>query len=533
MSEEKIAAVLSSVDELKGKGVTGIKIELEAQMFRNRSTPQGGDGEDICDDCDDDGEVRCDTCDGEGETTCSRCDGRGRVDVPRSSISTATPVTTSLMSDLGLLETETATCDRCDGLGDIPCNNCDSHGYVDCPNEVHSEERTSTDWRLERSCFNWLMDKIAEKTESQRRGPTTSNGQPNPFPWMRYARFYNDGSVDSELTATIKLDNPENVLFLPKLIEAFKELGDAIGQGFEVSGAGMHTALIFSSDCSYPTDSADHPGQATRLPETHLRNFKRSVTQLLPALYFLGASDGVSRGLRYRLPFVSVDFRADAYSLPRGPKYSAVTYRQGAIEFRIFDTCYEKPDVSLDNVVVIANCMRYMQGQYRSPGIDKIVKQISFGNETNSRLDRFYETEQMLDVLDIGIEAIKPPYLTVDEVKQQRQFSRTKHDLANLEQEHQKHAETEYEEYEERFEWEATVREMSIKAQLASSFIATCSASKIKSLSQEDIDKIIEPRLKAEMQAYRNRKAEKENYINSRLESWKHARNGQHKLVFA
>jgi hypothetical protein len=55
MDEERIAGVLSAVDKMKKKGVTALKVELEAQMNRGRS--DNG----TCDQCYH-GRVDCDYC---------------------------------------------------------------------------------------------------------------------------------------------------------------------------------------------------------------------------------------------------------------------------------------------------------------------------------------------------------------------------------------------------------------------------------------------------------------------------------------
>src|SRR5690606_3810881 len=87
-----------------------------------------------------------------------------------------------------------------------------------------------------------------------------------------YIKFYDDGSVDSEVTATIALDKVEHVL---TMIEAFKKLADANGNGMDVDGAGMHVSVLTTS--VYPT--------RRMLPNEKIENFRTEVTKLLPALF--------------------------------------------------------------------------------------------------------------------------------------------------------------------------------------------------------------------------------------------------------
>ena len=62
--EDKKPEILRAIEYAKTKGVTAIKIELEAQFDR-----------------DDDDSDECEYCD-EGRTTCGNCDGYGRSSCP-------------------------------------------------------------------------------------------------------------------------------------------------------------------------------------------------------------------------------------------------------------------------------------------------------------------------------------------------------------------------------------------------------------------------------------------------------------------
>lgn len=517
MSEDKIAVVLSSVDALKAKGVTAIKVELEAQMYRRNVAGEYRD--DDCEECEE-GRRECYQCDGRGYFYCDNCDDGV---VERNSEGVIT-VRCEECDGHGH-----ETCSECEGQGDYTCNYCDGNWEADTP------PNGQRNWARESVCFDWIMNRVAELTNTTRNDTDSSYEAINPFEWMRFARFYNDGSVDSELTFTVPIDDRENIRHLPKVVQAFKDLSDAVGQGFDVSGAGMHMAVIFSSDASYPTGVdnrfPEEDSQSHRLPDDQLVNFQRSMTQLLPALFFLASTNEDSRGLRYRAPRVSIG-RTHANPYQDTDKYSAIVYRYGAFEFRVFDTCYQTPDAILDNVVVIANSMKYLTSTYRSPGIDRITRELRFGNEVNSKLERFFVNEQHLDVLNAGLEKLKPSYYTITEIKSQRKFARNRSTLANLRKEQQERVETEYQEYEERFNWQATHFELSRKSEIMRRLIARKSVAQLRELTMEALESEVQQELALAMQDYQHGKTEKERYIRNRMNDYETSTVGQFSLSF-
>lgn len=261
---------------------------------------------------------------------------------------------------------------------------------------------------------------------------------------MSFAKLYYDGSVDTEVTFTVRLDNEENIFHIPKVLEAFREMAEAHGQGLDVRGAGMHTALIFDRDCSYPTSSFPYTG-------TQTGNFRRAVTQLLPALYFLATATSRSRGIgRFRPPTVG-----------GSGKHTAIGYNGGAMEFRIFDTCYERPAAALDNIVVLRNLMKFMSTKYISPGVGEALKKstITFGNDNDQTLGRLYITADQIGALYAGLPKIMPEYYTIEQLKEQREFDRSLEDAAEIERQQREQAEAEFAEYEERYNWQIKARE--------------------------------------------------------------------------
>lgn len=266
-----------------------------------------------------------------------------------------------------------------------------------------------------------------------------------PLPGVVFARFYNDGSVDSELTFTISLSDPKNILMLPMFIEAWNELADGEG-GQDTSGAGMHMALINSTDCSYPCNMS-----ATNT--NRFSNFARSMQLLLPSLYFLASHNDTSRALEYRLPRIRQCRDRHGYS-----KFNAISYNSGALEFRVFETCYDKPEAIFDNVVVMANSMKFWRQRYVSPGLENITREnitreINFGNDYDGTLLRFYSSNTHLDLLDRGLAVLKPAYYTIEELKEEREFDVSKDSLEEKAKDQVTQAEHDYEEYIERVNW--------------------------------------------------------------------------------
>jgi hypothetical protein len=317
--------------------------------------------------------------------------------------------------------------------------------------ECEGQLRRAGDFRSVEFCHNWIMGKLAEHGLAEfiegeyiqlAHGTYTQWHTIHP---LRYAEFYRDGSVDSELTATVMLDNPENAFYLPKIAQAFKDLAEENGNGLEVSGAGLHMAWIRSDNGVYPSAMPD--AQVKRFG-----NFKKSMTMLLPALFFLGTSNDQSRGLGYRRPVVGIETHR-----------SAIDYRSGALEFRLFDTCYDNLDAIMDNMVVMSKCMKYWRATYMPSGVEKISNRTSFGNDRGDKLDRMYMTITHINLLNAGLTRLKPDYYTVKELKKMRKFENDKRKLKTLVKDRERKAHLEYKEYEERFDWRIKALKSSLK----------------------------------------------------------------------
>lgn len=362
-------------------------------------------------------------------------------------------------------------------------------------------------------CLYFIMDAVSEMVDEDWDDNDASyNEVYDPFPWMRFARFYNDGSVDSELTFTVFLtqDAVENCL---AVIEAFNKLAVENGNGMRTDGAGMHMAFLFNKDANYPIQNDDYLKtvriSSKRLHTRKLTNFKRAMTQLLPALYFLGAANENTRQMGYRLPYIVIDAKKQRIIADNGHevsrKYCAVTYRQGAMEFRVFDTCYDNPIQLIDNFIVMCNCLRYLNMSYVSPKVLSKKTTVKFGKDGNDGVERLFTQEIHLDMLDRGLEAIRPSYLSIQDIKMARKFTRTKDEVKSFENRVKESAKRAYDEYIDRFNKTIEMRKDNSIAQMMQEIVYNMSykelekltPKKLLSMSKEKSDEIkIEPEYK-------------------------------------
>lgn len=432
MDNTKKTAILNAVSKLKTCQfkTTGIKVELEAQFNRRNSRSHGR----VCEYCDH-GEVDCSDCEGSGEIWCCDCDGTGEIRDVDGTIIDCPTCSDDDCDDVGYM-----TCGYCEGSGRQTCCECDGNYQID----DGCDDEDAINWNDNNVCYSYLMERLsglglAELRDEERvirhSGMVTNWYPVHP---LKYAEFYTDGSVDSEFTFTLSLRKKEYALLLPKIVEIWNDLGREIGQDVVVTGAGLHMALINTPNCIYPSSTHDY---------VRYDNFQKSMTLLMPALYFLGSSNKDSRPLRYRLPAIS-----------DSNKYSAVAYRGGSLEFRVFDTCYDNPDNILDNLVVMSNCMKYWTERYTRNFLDKITTQTRFGVDGNNELKRFYVTSEHIDLLNRGLRLIKPEYYTIKQVKEQREFCVTKRQTKRLDKTIREEAEKAYKEYEYRFGWNMVLK---------------------------------------------------------------------------
>lgn len=305
----------------------------------------------------DEGESECWECDGRGEVSCSQCDGEGAVEEQQY-----------VGRDW---RTNWVECDECDGQGERSCSDCYGHGTVE----------GSSNYGDEGTCDQFIRDYVSKEAREA----------------LVYGDFYNDGSVDSEYTFTIPIEKSQ---YLVEYINAFSALADEIGNGIDVDGSGMHISVI-------PAESEGrYPVRNFEMPEEKLDNFQNEVTKLLPALFFLASNSHRSRNLGYRMPRVSNE-----------DKYSAIyTHGGTCFEYRLFETCYERPEAIFDYIAVVANTLKF----YANPALRVKTLGKRFGFSDGYELSRFYDTPEQLRVLTSQISTIKPENKTIRQLMSER-----------------------------------------------------------------------------------------------------------------
>lgn len=295
----------------------------------------------------------CDECD-QGQVDCSHCEGLGYI------------------SETNALGVETRDeCINCYGSGYETCDYC--NGNWD------SIEISGSGWS-EDACGEFILDWLAD------HAPKTRNA-------LVYSEFYNDTSVDSEFTFTLPIEHAHGAL---DVMRAWQALADQIGEGCDTENAGMHLTIMPSGNYN----------RLEALPVRKIANFKREVTKLLPALFFAASCSDRSRGLRYRMPKIDAE-----------DKYSAIyTHNDTCLEYRLFETCYERPEALLDYIEVIAKTLRYFSNERVE------AKFSDFAFSDGSGVKRFFDSPEALRVLDETLPLIKPIGKSVKRLKVERRF---------------------------------------------------------------------------------------------------------------
>lgn len=308
---------------IESAGFSHVKVELEAQLWRDSGDPE-----------------ECSTCNGEGNLSCDNCSGEGFL---------------TILDALG--NEHHQECAVCEGREWASCSDCNGTGT----------EPGYYDFDDERVCHRYLKENVSVEAKNA----------------LTFSHFYNDGSVDSELTFTMPVAKME---YIAEFIVAFKKLAEANGHGFDVDGAGMHLTVIpASSKGVYPVSE--------RMPADKVANFTSEVTKLLPALFFAASCDNRSRRLRYRNPQIGPD------------KYNAVsTHRGTCYEFRVFETCYDRPEAVFEYFETIGKTLAYHKNPKKK--VSKIGKRYEFVDGTG--IERFVDTPEKLEVLRKQSTLVKP-----------------------------------------------------------------------------------------------------------------------------
>lgn len=221
--------------------------------------------------------------------------------------------------------------------------------------------------------------------------------KPETLRAINFMRFYRDGSVDSELTFTAPMSKPE---VLVEVIEAWNTMVKAMGVKQDVKGAGMHVCVLPGS--VYPVKK--------KLDERKLMNFKSEVTKLLPALFLASTSGNFTRGLNFRQPQIGT------------VKYSAIhTVHDTCLEYRVFETCYERPEAIYEYIGVIARTLEYY--------IDPNKKVVPLGREfpiyDKHSLKSFMQLPEQVAILKQQIKYMLPEGMTAKEFFEKRDIDLT------------------------------------------------------------------------------------------------------------
>ena len=299
-------------------------------------------------------------------------------------------------------------CDNCDGRGYVnttddggydyenECSACDGTGIVECEGEEYSET----------FCHDYLMEKLSHlglaRYDSDNTVRLNKRGVSShwiPIPPLMYFEFYYDGSVDSEATYTMAT---EGLKYSVAITEMFNDLADEIGNGLQIENAGFHIALLTSSD--YPS--------RVRLPEDKIGNFRTEVTKLLPALFIACTSGDFTRELRFRAPQISTD------NIDYGEnKYSAIyTHGDTCLEYRLFETCYQRPEAIYEYFGVILKTLAY----YNNPSKKVTPVGIAYQVYNDEGLLGFTKTPSQCEVLRKTLNLVRPNGYTLKQITDTR-----------------------------------------------------------------------------------------------------------------
>jgi hypothetical protein len=331
---------LDAIKLIKSKGFSHIKVELEAELNR------GDNDRSDCPDCDE-GFVHCENCDNSGYVTATDQSGND-------------------------YEVE---CLPCNGEGTQECGGCGGRGVQESSWDTND-------------CQRWITERLAPEINKA----------------FTYVDFYDDGSVDSEITFTLPIDKAHYTI---DIIKAFRDLAETItgdnGNGIDISGSGMHIAILPSG--SYPSSK--------RLNARYIENFKREVTKLLPALFFSASHCEITRDLDYRHPRITDD-----------EKYSAIyTLGDRCIEYRLFDTCYDQPEAFFDKVEVIAGTLKFYSRQKLKVGFKEFsLPDVRHVNDWFTNLETY-------EALRETIKHVSPAKKGLERLKRERNVTVTKKSL--------------------------------------------------------------------------------------------------------
>lgn len=351
------SAIKEAGNFIKQAGFGYIKVELEGHLGRRNQRV-------------------CDMCSGAGRGDCQDCGGDGvRVSTNRQT----------------LLFGLRADCETCAGEGIRQCSACNGRGNTGSyRDEGVCEEFMSNEVAL--AVYGKpIVDLMAEQGLE-----AGEDHWHDALEHLSYGRFYYDGSVDSEYTFTLPVEHMDKIIHY---VHAFKKLASVAGGGLDIRGSGMHISVL-PQRCNgvYPTSD--------RLDSMGLQNFTNEVSKLLPALYFVGTAGHRSRKMEFRHPRIT-----------SGEKYSAIYTHSGTcLEYRLFETCYDKPEAIYDFIQVIAQTLRF----YKDPSLRVKALGKKFGFVNSVEIAKYYSTKEQLQILNATVKYVKPVDKSFKKLKQER-----------------------------------------------------------------------------------------------------------------
>lgn len=268
-------------------------------------------------------------------------------------------------------EEGTVSCSNCDGTGDVytydqrdneyinDCYDCEGNGRETCPECDGNYEDYGSDFD-----FDYFVECLKATLTTEERDAIT------------YMRGYNDGTVNTEITATYELSAAGISAYLGSIQYCNNKFDNTQGGGF-------HLSLL------HKYSNGRYPNTAYCYDDAAMGNFQQEVQKLLPAMYVLGSSNHTTRPLA---PFRQAKINDDKYSA-----IHLVTegYHEGgvvALEFRLFDPCYKNLQIAVDYLEVIAKSMMfYVYPTLKAPQIsDKALLQD--GDRTIRFVSSFFDT---------------------------------------------------------------------------------------------------------------------------------------------
>lgn len=344
----------SIIKKIKDAGFGYIKVELEAQINRPYE--------------DDYAYETCDCCDGDGRIDCEQCSGNGYVE-------------TEVEDENGTVIEEEEYCDACEGDGTVYCEACDGSGEISVND---SEDFSDVD-----DCKRFIEESISKEAKDS----------------IIFGKFYNDGSVDSEYTFTISVDNIE---YLPEFIDSFNKLAEAVGNPLDVDGAGMHIAVLPTESQGAYAGSGRGCSAYKTFGDKNIANFYREVGKLLPALFVAATSGNFTRELGYRYPKIDSD------------KYSAIhVIANSCIEYRLFETCYQRPLAVFEYLGTIAKTLEYLKDP--SKKVESIGKEYSFYD--NEGMDGLIKTPEQVQIIKKHLRKVVPDGMTINKFLEHRDIN--------------------------------------------------------------------------------------------------------------